>query len=35
MNDIYKGPVIKLVAKVILTAALYGIACGLVKRLWR
>ena len=35
MTDIYKGPIIKLVAKVILTAALYGVAYGLAKRLWR
>lgn len=35
MNDIYKGPIIKLVAKVILTAALCGVASGLARRLWR
>ena len=35
MTDIYKGPIIKLVAKVILTAALYGIASGLARMLWR
>lgn len=34
MNNIYKGPVVKLVAKVIITALLYGIAYGLSKRLW-
>jgi len=35
MNNIYQGPVIKIVGKVILTAALYGIAYGLAKRIWR
>ena len=35
MNNIYKGPILKLVAKVIVTAALYGAASGLSRRLWR
>jgi hypothetical protein len=35
MNNIYKGSVIKLVGKVILTAAFYGVAFGLSKKLWR
>ena len=35
MNNLYKGPVIKLVAKVIITAALYGAAHGLAIRIWR
>jgi hypothetical protein len=35
MTNIYKGPVIKLVGKVILTAVLYAAAHGLAIRLWR
>jgi hypothetical protein len=35
MSNIYKGPIIKLVGKVILTAALYAAAHGLAIRLWR
>jgi hypothetical protein len=35
MNNIYQGPVIKLVGKVILTAALYAVAYGLSKKIWR
>ena len=35
MNNMYKGPIIKLVGKVILTAALYAAAYGLSIRLWR
>jgi hypothetical protein len=35
MNNMYKGPIIKLVGKVILTAALYAAASELARRLWR
>jgi hypothetical protein len=35
MNNIYKGPIIKLVGKVIVTAALYAVAYGLARRVWR
>jgi len=35
MNNIYKGPILKLVGKVIVTAALYAVAYGLSRRLWR
>jgi hypothetical protein len=35
MNNIYKGPILKLVGKVIVTAALYAAAYGLARRLWR
>jgi hypothetical protein len=35
MSNFYKGPVIKLVGKVILTAALYAAAYGLAIKLWR
>ena len=35
MNNIYKGPVIKLVGKVILTAVVYAAAHGVAIRLWR
>lgn len=32
MNNIYHGPVIKIVGKVILTAALYAVAYGFIKQ---
>jgi len=35
MKNIYQGPVIKLVGKVILTAALYAVAYGLARKVWR
>ena len=35
MKNIYQGPVIKLVGKVIVTAALYAVAYGLARRVWR
>jgi len=35
MHNIYKGPILKLVGKVIVTAALYAAAYGLSRRLWR
>lgn len=35
MNNIYQGPVIKIVGKVILTAALYAVAYGLSNKIWR
>jgi len=33
--NIYKGSILKLVGKVILTAALYAAAYGVAKKLWR
>lgn len=35
MTNIYKGPIWKIVGKVILTAAFYGIAYGMSKTIWR
>jgi hypothetical protein len=35
MKNIYQGPVIKLVGKVIVTAALYAVAYGLARKVWR
>lgn len=35
MTNIYKGPVLKIVGKIIITATLYGIAYGVSKRVWR
>ena len=35
MKNIYQGPVIKLIGKVIVTAALYAVAYGLARRVWR
>ena len=35
MNNIYQGPVIKIVGKVILTAALYAVAYGLSNKIWK
>jgi hypothetical protein len=35
MNNMYKGPILKLVGKVIVTAALFAVASGLSQRLWR
>jgi hypothetical protein len=35
MNNIYKGSIIKLVGKVILTPVLYAAAHGVAIRLWR
>lgn len=35
MGNIYKGPVIKLIGKVIITAVLYAAAHGLAVRVWR
>ena len=34
MTNIYKGPIIKLVGKVLLSVALYSIAAGLTKKIW-
>lgn len=35
MTNIYEGPILKIVGKIILTATLYGIAYGVSKRIWR
>lgn len=35
MTNIYKGPFLKLAGKIILTAAMYAIAYGVSKRIWR
>jgi len=35
MNNMYKGPIIKLIAKVILTGLVCGVASGLAQRIWR
>jgi len=34
MKNIYKGPIIKLIGKVLLSVALYAVAAGLTKKIW-
>jgi len=34
MNNIYKGSIIKLIGKVLLSVALYSVAAGLTKKIW-